>query len=808
MGVGIQGILMALFISIAVFSLGLVGYAIFTSKKRIFPEGAQTEIKDEGQILKVSIPQVNDKYFTAAYNFLTSLHGLSRRSGEVPLISLELVSRERDGLEFYIKVPANAIEYVESQLYAQYPSANVDRVGDYVASFERWGEGIHVSATRLMLEKSFVYPLRTIKDFDRDPLVSIAGSMENLLPGEEAYIQFVIRPYPDVWQEEALKVVEELRKGNEPLNRKRSSKLWSVLRGLLGVFVVLANSFLADNSEFPKQAGYKLDEYTQAKILSIEEKAKQNAFQTEIRIVVKATMPERSLGILEGIVSTFRQFAKPYLNSLVEDKGFSPLQVLEDFRRRYIDEKNTTILSIEELATLYHLPQIDRDSRFLYKVTSTKLPYPKNLPIKQGVIFAVTDYRGRHLPFGIKEMDKRRHMYIIGKSGTGKSTLIQNMVVGEILKGNGVALIDPHGDLAEEILDFIPKSRVRDTVYFNPADSEYPIGFNPVQLKGTDQKQRDIIADSIVGVFKKVFSSWGPRLEYLLYNSIITVLESQNTTLLSVQRLLVDKNYRKRVLSHVKDPAILNFWRTEFAGMEQNRKLITEAISPIQNKIGRFLSPRLIRNILGQVRSTINIRKIMDEGKILIVNLSKGKIGEESATLLGGLLVTRIYSAALERADIPEEERRTFSLYIDEVHSFTTDAFTSIFSEARKYGLALIMAHQFLDQLSDSVQDAIFGNVGTIVSFNIGQEDAYTLAREFSPFLKPEDFLLLQRFEIYLKLMIDGQTSNPFSAKTLPLIYKPYNLSQEVMSYTRDTYCIKREVIEEKLARWLQGGRR
>ncbi len=793
-------VILPLVISILVFVGGMLIYLVLKGGKDIFPNGTFETVPIGTKILKIHIPQNNEKYITAAYNFLLSLHGLTKSFDKVPIISLEMLTRDQNGVEFYIKSTEDVLEYIKNQLYAQYPSANIELVNDYAEKLDSSTSHDYLSGTQLILENPFVYPIRTLQDFDRDPMASIAGAMENLYPGESIYIQYVIRPYPDVWQKTAYKYIEEIKAGKKPELTKKHNPF---ITGILAVLGVFANLFSGPSYSDAKD-GIKLEKHVEEQLRYIEEKTKQPAFQVNIRILAKSTTSERSLQLLEGVIAVYQQFSLPHLNSIAIDNSVTVASILDAFKQRYLPiEEENMILNISEVSTLYHLPQIDPNTRFLYKVTATKLPPPNNLPVKQGTIFGITDYRGKHLPFGIKQEDLNRHMYIIGKSGTGKSTLLKNMIIGEILQGHGIALIDPHGDLAEEVLEYIPERRIEDVIYFNPADSEFPIGFNPIQVKGDDKRQRDIIADSIVGVFKKVFTSWGPRLEYLLYNSIITVLESQGTTLLSIQRILVDKKYRKQVLSHVKDKAIHNFWQTEFAQMEQNKKLITEAISPIQNKIGRFLSPKIIRNILGQVRSKINMRKMMDEQKIFIVNLSKGQIGEDNATLLGGLLITRLYSSALERANIPEAERVPFSLYIDEVQSFTTDAFTSIFSEARKYKMSLIMAHQFLDQLEDSITDAIFGNVGTLLAFNIGQEDAFRLSREFSPFLKPDDFLLLNRYEFYTKMMINNQTSQPFSAKSLPMIYNPYNLKNEIISYTRSTYCVPRDVIEEKLDKWI-----
>lgn len=378
--------------------------------------------------------------------------------------------------------------------------------------------------------------------------------------------------------------------------------------------------------------------------------------------------------------------------------------------------------------------------------------------------FAVTNYRDIKDRFGIKEKNRRGHMYIIGKTGTGKTTLIENMVISDIKDGNGLALIDPHGDLAEEVLHYVPQERIHDVIYFNPGDLEHPIAFNPLEKVPPDQ--RYLVASGLISTFKKIWSEfWGPRLEHILRHSILTLLEYPGSTLLDIPRLLTDKEFRMSVLNHVRNPQVREFWINEFEKYSQWFK--TEAISPILNKIGQFLTSVPLRNIVGQRENTFDLRKVMDEGKILIVNLAKGKIGEDNCALLGSMLVTKIQLAAMSRTNIPENERRSFYLYVDELHNFITLAFADILSEARKYGLNLTLAHQYIDQLEEKIRSAIFGNVGTLISFRVGANDAKYLAREFYPVFSEGDLVNLPNYHIYLKLMIDGVSSRPFSAVTL-----------------------------------------
>jgi len=414
-------------------------------------------------------------------------------------------------------------------------------------------------------------------------------------------------------------------------------------------------------------------------------------------------------------------------------------------------------------------------------------------------VFAATDFRNQMQKFGIKADDRMRHMYIIGKTGMGKSTMMENMMLHDIYTGNGVALVDPHGDFAEKIIDYVPSWRINDVVYFNPADIDYPIGFNILEIK--DERQRHLIVAGLMGTFKKIWpDAWSSRMEYILNNTLLALLEAKDSTLLGINRMLSDNNFRKKVLTQVNDPVVKAFWTKEFAGY--NDRYASEAVAPIQNKIGQFLSASVIRNMVAQVKSSIDIREIMDSGKIFIMNLSKGRIGEDNSRLLGGMLITKIQLAAMERVDIPEHERKDFLLYVDEFQNFATPSFATILSEARKYHLGLIMAHQYVAQLDEVVADAVFGNVGTIVSFRVGGADADMLVKEFTPVFTEEDLVNLTKFHIFLKLMINGVASSPFSAITLPPLSDATGSTEKVIRVSRERYGRKKEIIEEKIQKW------
>lgn len=414
-------------------------------------------------------------------------------------------------------------------------------------------------------------------------------------------------------------------------------------------------------------------------------------------------------------------------------------------------------------------------------------------------IFAETNYRNLKRRFGIKQDDRRRHMYLIGKTGMGKTTVLENMIISDIRAGRGVCVVDPHGDLIDKIIDFIPSYRINDVVLFDPADMNYPIGFNV--LESVDPNQRHLVASGLMGVFTKIWEGvWSARMEYILNNCILALLEYPGSTMLGISRLLVDKRFRRKVVERITDPIVKGFWVDEYA--EYNDRFRNEAIAPIQNKVGQFLSSSIIRNIVGQPKSTINLREIMDNQKILFLNLAKGRIGENSSSLLGAMMITRIQLAAMSRVDTPEEERKDFYLYVDEFQNFATESFANILSEARKYRLDIIIAHQYIEQLDEEVRAAAFGNVGTIMCFRVGAADAEFLAKEFFPVFAEEDLLNLTKFDVYMKLMIDGVASEPFSATTLPPLEGRTMNKEKIIKVSRERWGKPKELVEEKILRW------
>jgi CxxC-x17-CxxC domain-containing protein len=420
------------------------------------------------------------------------------------------------------------------------------------------------------------------------------------------------------------------------------------------------------------------------------------------------------------------------------------------------------------------------------------------------ILFGETNFRDKRVRFGIKPDDRRRHMYVIGKTGSGKTTLIENMVVQDIQNGHGVAVIDPHGEFADRMLDFVPKDRVDDVVYFNPADLDYPIAFNAIEQVPVEY--RHLVAAGLMAVFKKIWVDlWSARMEYILNNTLLSLLEIPDSTLLGVNRMLADKTYRQGIVDRLTDPVVKAFWVNEFE--RYDARFRAEAVAPIQNKVGQFASNPLIRNIVGQTKSKLNLREVLDSRKILIANLSKGLIGEENSALLGAMLVTKLQLAAMSRVDVPEPERADFYLYVDEFQNYATDSFANILSEARKYRLNLILVHQYIAQLvskdSSKVKDAIFGNVGTIVSFRVGAEDAELLEREFEPEFTANDLVNLPKYNFYIKLMIDGTASRAFSATNLPPPAPPaLSHREDIIRISRERYATPRREVEDAIREW------
>jgi len=734
-------------------------------------------------VLKISVPANNDKKPIAAEQLLQSLHGIVRgKAKSSDHFSFEIVANT-SAIYFMIVTDLRYKQFVENQIYAQYPNAQIMQIHDYAKPINKNDGGRIVQSTELTTTKDFFLPIRTYNSFEVDPLSSITSTISKLNQKDEVWIQVIARPMADQWQQG----------GKEYVNNRR-------------------NLTDAEGKRIALESGEG------AELSQIETKNTKSGYQFVIRIVVKSMDQMQANHLMEDTLASFTQFQTAQFNSLSErivkttlkDRirhfflGKRMLEILDlptKYNHRFLDEFEESILNTEELASIYHLPSKSIENSKINWAKSRKLDPPADIPKENARFFGVTDFRNVRIPVGIKKADRRRHMYLLGKTGTGKSMLMKNMVLGDIYDGEGVGVVDPHGDLVEEILDLIPKERMNDVVYLDPSDIENPIALNMLDVK--EGESVELLADGIVSVFIKLFgNSWGPRLQYILTNTLQTLLLCQNVSLLAVNRILTDQNYRKFLLKQIDDPFIIKFWNEEFAALERNPKLIAEALSPIQNKVGRFLSSPLVRNMIGQVKSSIDLQEIMDNRKILLVNLSQGKIGEENTSLLGGMLITRLYTNAMQRAKLPESQRQDFYLYVDEFQNFATDTFVKILSEARKYALNLMVTHQFIDQLPLNIQDAIFGNVGTLMNYVVGPKDAGRLEKEYQPDLTAEDLVNLERFRMVLKLTLDGAQTKPFTAIATPPNYSPQNLSAQIKELTRKNYSSSKAEVESKLNKW------
>ena len=749
-------------------------------------------------VLQVLVPRENDKSALAAEQMFASVHGVlgDMIKGE-DIISFEVISSEEEGIRFYIVTPKHLAKFVEGQMYAQYPNADISYVDDYISKANGDDETF-VTCGEIEMEKDSIFPIKTFRNFEVDPLAAITGAMSDLSRGEKAWLQVIVRPVSNYWQKDSKKYITAIREGKDLNGESFFSKI-------AGVFAKIGQSLSTSEAGPVKKEVVKLEPGQEEELKEIETKMLKLGFEVKIRVVTKAGTQERSEQILRDVTASFKQFTTAHLNNFIHSKPTKTgKEIYDEYVIRHMDADEPDILNIEELASLYHLPNISVETPNIAWSRSRKLEPPMNLPKAADgdvTVFGETDYRGAVVPFGMKKADRARHFYLLGKTGVGKSTVFKNMFISDILAGDGACFVDPHGDTVEDLLDHIPPNRIDDVIYFNPTDVEHPVGFNLLELK--DKSQRDLIADGVVEVFKKQFGdSWGPRLQYILVNTIATALEAQGTTLLAVTRMLVDNSYRKFILKQVNDPILYKFWTEEFAQMSQNPRLLAEAVAPIQNKVGRFISSAVTRNIIGQVKSTIDLREIMDNRKILLVNLAQGRLGEETAALLGGMIITRLQATAMERVDMPESERKDFFLYVDEFQNFATESFAKILSEARKYHLSLTMTNQYIDQLPLTVRQAIFGNVGTLGSFVVSQSDASILEKEFAPVVSSDDLVSLDSHAMYVKLCIDGMTSIPFSAKSLPVRYQKFDCKQEIIEKSREKYGMDRAVIEEKIQKW------
>ena len=759
-------------------------------------------ISSDNVLLILEIPKTNDKKELAAEQLFASLHGILRDKRELKLsrgaqehLSFEVASVNGQ-IRFYVWTPRSLQSFVEGQIYAQYPTVQIHQASEDYTEHER--DHSVTYTTEMTLTASEFLPIKTFQTFEVDPLAGITGTLAKLeSTGEELWIQVLAKPVEDSWQIEADHWISRLREGSASI----LPSVGGSMRWLGGLFAAL---WRPPEEGLAGGKGPEISERNKTRIAEAEKKATKLGYEVKIRLAYLGENQTNAKLRMQALVGTFKQFNSTNLNGFKPIKAAYGKEFLEKYRRRAFFGEGF-ILNIEELASVFHLPHTNVETPNIVWASAKTAEPPSKLPVLTGSdanddqisAFGVTNFRGINHQFGMLRYDRSRHVYIIGQTGAGKSGLLELFALSDIFHNQGYAIIDPHGDFAINNMKFIPGSRLNDVVYFNPADTAYPLGFNPLEVTNPNQKTN--ISSEVIGVLKRMFGdSWGPRLEYILRYTILALLDRPETTMLDITRMLTDKNFRKETLGYCRDTVVLQFWNVEFASW--NDKFVAEAVAPVLNKVGAFTANPIIRNIIGQPKSTFNIRQIMDEGKILIVNLSKGLIGEDNAAILGSFLVTKIQLAAMSRSDIPDiRDRRPFYLYVDEFQNFATDSFATILSEARKYGLNLTVANQYISQMNETVRDAVFGNVGTMISFRVSADDAPILAKQFEPNFEAVDLLQMHNRNFVINMVIGGEKTPAFSARTLELPPSQADNTLHIIEHSRRMYSRSREDVEKEI---------
>lgn len=696
----------------------------------------------------VKLPRDEEVSPESAKTLLSSLVGIEKAGKFARLtgskskrLSLEIAVIQTQ-IHFLITADSDLISFVETQLQSSYPKVVMSKFDDPLADGDKQ---LHVGFLRL--RKGSNYPILTYESFkDVDPLAPMLTVLSKSPEEEFSFVQISLESVDPSWQDKA-KNYAQMGKKNE------------------------------DGSYSPRP---------DASI--INEKASMAGFNSSIRIA--STNPLR----LNEIARSFDVFARSDGNSLAlnSPNRFKMTKEIEQMKLREVADNQ--ILNIIEIATLWHLPGENVKTPSIVTGQKVLSEAPPNLPIATNQsqetkdeinFFARTQFRNKDTNFGIKTLDRLRHMWVVGKTGTGKSTMIANMAIDDLKKGRGLTVIDPHGDLCEDILDYIPSSRINDVIYFNPADRDFPVSINPLEV--TNREEAELVVAGLMSIFTKVWSNvWSARMEYILRNSFMTLSEIPETTLEDVLKLLSDQSFRSNILAKVTDQTLIHFWKSEFEQMPDN--LQKEAISPIQNKVGQFVTSPMIRRIIGSPRSSVSIRDIMDEKKIFLANLSQGRLGEDNSALLGAMLITKFQLAAMQRVDMGKDQRTPHYLYVDEFQNFATNSFIKILSEARKYGLALTLANQYMAQIPEGVTKAILGNAGTMVTFTAGADDAEVIYKEFAESFDKNDLVTLEKYQIAVKLMVDGQSTKPFLATTLPLPQGKNSNRDKVIKVSRERW--------------------
>jgi hypothetical protein len=696
---------------------------------------------------------------TAQKGFKTKLYGQRH-------ISLEIVAN-KGMVYFYAAVPVTLVSVVEQALQSAYPNCRIEEVAEHNI-FSPVGKLSGTVGGELVLKESASYPIATYTDLKRDSMQPLLNSLATLDKEDGAGIQILLRPAYNGWTHSSINEASNLRE-----SKKKRSGMELVFYWLKQILIAPIKSPEEKEAE-DKKKEKPVSGLKQSLAEAIEEKTRHPGYEVLIRVVASSNITQRAQAILLNIVSTFSLFDAPGKNGF----KYLPDKDVESFITAYIlrffpAEQNANILNAIELATLFHFPDASSiPTTQLARQASKQVDGPRNL-LENGLLLGYNEFRGSKKPIRLSDNDRRRHMYVVGQTGTGKSTFLENLALQDMIEGRGFAFVDPHGDTAEKLLGMVPKERAEDVVYFCPSDMDYPLGLNLFEYHSEDQK--DFLIQEVISMLYKLYDPQrqgiiGPRYEHIFRNcALLLMADPQGGTFIDVPKLLVDNDYMKQKLKHVKDQTVLDFWTKEFPNSQRSNES-GEVTSWVVSKFGAFLSNEMMRNIIGQTKSSFNIREIMDEGKILIVNLSKGRTGELNSKLLGMIFVMKFQAAAMSRANIPESERKDFCLYVDEFQNFSTDSFATILSEARKYRLNLIVANQFITQLSEDIRDAVFGNIGTVIAHRVGTADAELLEKQFRPIFDIDDLQQLPNANAIVRMLIGGVPTQPFSMADLPIL--------------------------------------
>ena len=794
------------FILMPIFWIPVVGVLAFLTYRNYKKLNKLKVLNVDSVLLMLEIPRENDKKELAAEQLFASLHGILRDRGELKNsggvqehLSFEIVSTAGQ-IRFYVWAPKVLQSFVEGQIYSQYPTVQIYKMNeDYVDDRKKYP--VTYSAELGLIENEAL-PIKTFDTFEVDPLAGITGTLAKLSAdkSEELWIQILARPIPDNWHKNTTdKWIRRIKTGKKSFFGGGTGIDWTwIVEAFAALFRPPAGG---TGSDAPT---VELSERAKTQISKAEEKATKLGYEVKIRLAYLGQNQTDAKLNMQALVGTFKQYNSTNLNGFKQLGGsFNPSD-LDAYKMRQFTGKGF-ILNISELASVYHLPHTSVETPNIVWASSKTAEPPAKLPVLTGdaavdeniSAFGLTNFRGINHQFGLLRRDRSRHVYIIGQTGAGKSGLLELMALSDVFYNQGYCIIDPHGDFAIDNLRFVPESRIKDVIYFNPADTAFPVAFNPLEV--TDPARKPNICSEVIGVLKRMFGdSWGPRLEHILRYTLLALLDRPSTTLLDISRLLTDKDFRKETLEYCKDVTVLQFWKHEFG--QWNDKQVNESIAPVLNKVGAFTANPIIRNIIGQEKSSFDIRKIMDEGKILVVNLSKGLIGEDNAASLGAFLVTKVQLAAMSRSDIPDvKDRRPFYLYVDEFQNFATESFAVILSEARKYGLNLTVANQYVSQMTDQVRDAVFGNVGTTISFRVSADDAPILAKQFEPTFEAADLLQLNNRHFVISMIINGEKVPAFSATTLSIPSTPADNFDAIVAHSREYFARPRMEVEAEI---------